>query len=357
MMEHASPMKPLNPPPPAIDKVDLSIIIPCFNEEATIRNTAQAVLGYMARYYPAHSLELVLINDGSSDGTLLILQTLAESNPAIRLVSFKFNQGRGAAIKAGIAASQGSRVILLDADLSYDIDHVGEILHCFEQSPRTDVVVISAYMPGGVVKGVPFSRLLISRMANWILSGFFSANLSTVTCVVRGYRGDMIRNLPLFEDGKQLHLEILRKMALSGAVIQEIPGRLVWKQKKHERRKNNLNVAGSAKQHLLYGMLVKPTRIFKYIGLLLCLVGLYEASTIVYNVFLLYHPQANILYDLSTAIKASYFRSPHTFILAGIALMLGFQTFSALTILEISRMQHEESLRHQLEILVRLKKN
>lgn len=334
----------------------LTVVIPCFNEEKTILATAETVLHYMATHYPQHGFELLLIDDGSSDRTGEILQQLASQNPEVRCVYFPSNRGRGAAIKAGIEASTGQYLILLDADLSYDVAHIGEILQCIQRHPKTDVVVVSAYMRGGVVQGVPLSRLFISRMANWILAGFFADNLSTVTCVVRGYRGDAIRNIPLFEDGKQLHLEILRKMALSGANIREIPGRLIWKQKKHERRKNNLNVAGSAKHHLLYGMLVRPTRLFKYIAALLFVFGLYEVGTILYNVVMSYQPQVHWVHDLSLAIKTSFFRSPHTFILASVALILGFQTFSFLTILEVSRLQHEETLRHQIEILNRLKR-
>lgn len=332
----------------------LSLVIPCYNEATTIQDTVEILVAYMTAHFPKLLYELILVDDGSTDETAAILGELSAAYPSIRCHRLPYNQGRGAAIKAGIATSTGEKLILLDADLSYDVDHISEILHCFAQEPKTDVVVVSAYMPGGTVEGVPADRLFVSRMANWILSGFFASNLSTVTCVVRGYRGEKIRNMPLFEDGKQLHLEILRKMALSDAVIREIPGRLIWKQHKQVRRKNNLNVTDSAKKHLLYGLLVKPTRLFKYIGVLLLLFGLYEAGTIFYNVVSFYQPDENLLKALSLAIKTSFFNSPHTFILAAVGLILGFQTFSFLALLEINRMQHEESLRHQLELLSRL---
>jgi hypothetical protein len=153
----------------------------------------------------------------------------------------------------GISSSRGDYVICLDADLSYDEKHIGSILDCFEGDPKTDVVVVSPYMKGGYTKGVPWGRLMVSRLANWILAGFFEGKLSTVTCVVRGYRGPLIRAIPLFEDGKEIHLEILRKLALYGARILEIPGRLEWKRtRKQPRERGKSNFFISAGKHTWY---------------------------------------------------------------------------------------------------------
>jgi len=207
----------------------VSIVIPCFNEAEGIGQTVAALLGYLRECQADCSFELILVDDGSSDGSGEILSAAAGENANVHAVHFPHNRGRGAALRAGIGATKGDYVISLDADRSYDEEHIGRILKCFETAPRVDVVVVSAYMPGGSVTGVPWDRLLISRLANWLLARLCAAKLSTLTCVVRGYRGDLIRSLPLSEDGKAIHLEILMELLRRRAALVEIPGHLEWK--------------------------------------------------------------------------------------------------------------------------------
>jgi len=334
-------------------QLDLSIAIPCYNEVSTLGKTVETVVSYMKQHYAQVRYELILINDGSTDGTSDVIIELTHRHEQIRPIFFPYNKGRGAAIKAGLANALGEYLILLDADLSYDVEHIGAIIEQFIEDPRTDVVVVSPYMPGGKVQGVPLFRLILSRMANWILSGSFPIRLHTVTCVVRGYRSSCIKNIPLFEDGKELHLEILRKLCLQGAKMKEIPGRLVWKStKKDKRRKTNLNFVNSTKDHLLYGLLVRPTRLFKYISVMLLLVGLYEIGTIGYTFLQHLEPTTEpFLKSAWESLRYSYQLSPHTFIIAGVSLILGVQTLFFLTILEVLKLQQEETLRHILAIL------
>lgn len=330
----------------------LSIVIPCYNEAATIRHTAQMVAVYLIKKFPQLKYELILIDDGSTDSTRGVITQLQLELPQIQPIFFEINRGRGAAIKEGIRKSVGEWVIMLDADLSYDVDHVGEILECFTQNSKTDVVVVSPYMRGGIVKGVPLMRLLLSRLANSILSGFFSDKLSTVTCVVRGYRGSKIRNLPLFEEGKELHLEILRKLALCGANMMEIPGRLIWKTTKQQpRRRNNLKIFDSAKRHFWLGILIKPTRMFKYLAVLLILVGFYECMNI-FRRFLAYYTDRGAFWDdVWQGLYQTFAHSPHSVVIASVCLILGFQALSFMALLQVFKLQQDETLRHVIAIL------
>lgn len=331
----------------------ITIIIPCYNEEASIVSTANNVIDFVLLNYKSYDFQFILVDDGSTDGTKQKLERLQHEFPNIVEPLFlPYNQGRGKAIKRGIAHSTGDFVILLDADLSYDVQHISNIMSEFEKDPKTDTVVVSPYAKGGVVKNVPFHRLALSRMANWILVGFFDGRLSTVTCVVRGYKGPLLRALPLFEDGKELHLEILRKLSLLDAKIVEIPGRLIWKNAhKKGRRKTNLKVAGSAKNHLLYALMVKPTQLFKYLSLFLLFIAVYESFNILTATWDFYRPGPEKIRNLWIALKGSYDKSPHTFIIAAVGYILSFQTLSHWSLSQVGKMQHEEVIRHLLEIL------
>lgn len=331
--------------------MQLSILIPCYNEGETISVTQVTIRDYMAQHFAALDYELILVNDGSTDTTAQALERLADADPRVRAQHLPFNQGRGAALRRGIEVSRGERIICLDADLSYDVAHIGDILRAFENRPPPDVVVVSTYMRGGRQQGVPFSRLVVSRVANWILSGFFAGKVKTVTCVVRGYRGDLARALPLFEDDKEFHLEILRKLALVDARIVEIPGRLVWNTTKlRPRRKTNLAFYDSALQHVFYGLLIRPAQLFGFAALLLLSIAAYESFMIALLVVRGWMPAGNLSQTLWLALSAAFRHTPHSFFIAGLALLLGIQMLFFLVQFAIMSLQHRETLRNLMAL-------
>ena len=322
----------------------VSIVIPCYNEEDKIELTLRNISQYMAEYFPGRDYELLPVNDGSTDKTSEIINTLSNQIPQIvPNCGFEKNRGRGSAIKYGIRISRCDYVICLDADLSYDVEHIGKILSAFAHTSTPDVVVVSPYMPGGSVKGVPLMRLTLSRMANWILAGSFANKLHTVTCMVRGYRGDLVRETPFFEDSKELHLEMLNKLSIQGARIREIPGKLHWKnQKQAPRRKTPLKFVSSAKKHLLYGLLLKPTRIFHVISLLILMIAFYESAIIFKNTWENFQWNDGFFHSLWIALASTYQHSPHTFLIAGLTYLLGTQMVFFLILFQVLMMQHIE---------------
>ncbi len=335
---------------------DISLIVPCFNELNTIQGTVEKLIRFMKERYPTRTFELLIVDDGSSDGTTELLKTIEKNNVDLRCYYFPFNKGRGAAIKAGIANSKGRILIMLDADLSYDEEHVAAILKEFDVDPAVDVVVVSPYMKGGVVQNVPTGRLILSRMANWILAGFFEGKLSTVTCVVRGYRGSLIRALPLLESGKELHLEILRKLSLWGANIQEIPGRLVWKSaREQKRRKTNLRMVGAATRHFLYGFMARPARLLLKASVLLLILGIYE-TLMMFLLFVQYYQfngEEGFWRSVWRGLSQTFANSPHTAVIASVALIMSLQLLTLSVLLHLMKMQHDEQLKHLMFLSVR----
>lgn len=336
--------------------MNCSIIIPCFNEALNIETTASHIIDYMSKHFSNMSFELILVDDGSTDITAGKIKVLEQKfAPKVRPHFFPKNIGRGAAIKTGIELSRGEFVTLLDADLSYDVEHLGKIFNSFNNNHKLDVVVISPYMKGGKVSGVPTKRLLISKFANWILAGFFENNLSTVTCVVRGYRGDLIRNLPLFENGKELHLEILRKCAIAGANILEVPGHLAWKESKIRATRKNLKVLSSGMKHFWWGFLIKPTRLVKYLSLFFLAIGFYELAILGISFFNHLEQSSSFSRTIWEALAATFSQSPHSVVIACVSLILGLQTLFFGMLLQILKLQQEETLRHHLAIWRELK--
>ncbi len=330
----------------------VSIIIPCFNEDGGISATIDTVCSHMSEHHSDVEFEFILVNDGSSDQTEKYINEAANKYPQVKSYSLKENMGRGAAIKKGLTLSKGTQVVLLDADLSYDAQHITDILRTFREQKKVDVVVVSPYMKGGKVGGVPFSRYLLSRTANWVLAGIFSQKLSTVTCVVRGYRGDLIRNIPLFEEGKELHLEILRKMSIIDANIVEIPGRLIWKiEKGQKRRAPNLRFVKSARSHLLFGLLARPTKLFNAIAIFLFSIGIYESVVLLRVFFQHYQSHDNFWRGVWIGLSGSFNQSPHTVVIASVFLILGMQALSFISLFLLLKLQQDEVIRHLIAVL------
>jgi glycosyltransferase involved in cell wall biosynthesis len=255
--------------------MDLSIIIPMFNEaenaETTLRRVEEALTSFQGEY------EIIPVNDGSLDNTNEILSRLAAENGKVKVVSYPKNMGRGMALRRGFKVSRGEIVISIDADLSYDPHYINDLLEILRSEQDIDFVLASPYMPGGSVKNVPFSRLWISKLGNRILRFAMPNRIYTSTGIFRAYRRKVLDSLELESDGKEIHLEILSKALALGFQVKEIPAVLSSRKKGRSKFKFKKTAAS----HLIFSAFEKPMIIFGFIGLLTltigCLIGIYIA--------------------------------------------------------------------------------
>src|SRR4030065_1651128 len=137
--------------------MDLSIIIPMFNEAENVKATLDRFKETLASFNGTY--EIVAVNDGSLDNTLEILTRLAEKDGKLKIVSYPKNIGRGMALRRGFKESGGEIIVSIDADLSYDPRYILDLLAALRDEQDIDFVLASPYMPGGSVENVPFSRL------------------------------------------------------------------------------------------------------------------------------------------------------------------------------------------------------
>lgn len=266
--------------------IDISLVIPAYNEAAIITSTVGELDGFMRERLPGRSFEIVVVDDGSADG---MAERLAELDlPALRVVRHKRNRGRGAAIRTGLAASRGNFVLTLDSDLSYSPEHIPLLLAPL-QSGEADVTLASAYHPEGEVHNVPFTRAKLSRWGNRVLSAGVYGQFHTLTCMVRGYRREVIEDLELIGDGKDLHIEIIQKAGLFGYRIVEIPARLDWRDKARARRIGKrwrfplLAMSGTIASHLVYNYVLRPGAMLVLPVLFLALIVAIGAGMLAYT--------------------------------------------------------------------------
>lgn len=260
----------------SVKTMDLSIVIPMFNEAENAEHTFARVEESLSSFRGGY--EIIAVNDGSTDKTLEVLQGIASQNKTIKVVSYPRNAGRGMALRAGFKEALGGIIVSIDADLSYDPKYILPLVDILIREQDIDLVLASPYMPGGGVSGVPFHRLWISKFGNKILRFAMPNRIYTSTGIFRAYRKKVLDSLELESDGKEIHLEILSKALALGFRTQEVPAILSSRKK----GKSKFKFKKTATSHLIFSVFEKPMMIFGFLGILTLGAGLLLGTYIAY---------------------------------------------------------------------------
>jgi glycosyltransferase involved in cell wall biosynthesis len=207
---------PLSPPLPLSALVQVSVVIPIYNEEANVAELVARVGAALQR--TGKSYELICVDDGSRDGSAALLEALAAERPWLKPLYLIRNYGQSAALQAGFDAAQGEIIVTLDGDLQNEPDDIPELLKILDQRPEVDV--ISGWRRERQDRTV--SRKLPSAAANAVISSVTGVKLHDYGCALKLYRADVIRGLRLYGE---LHRFIPALAAEVGANIIEVPVR------------------------------------------------------------------------------------------------------------------------------------
>jgi dolichol-phosphate mannosyltransferase len=200
----------------------LCVVVPMYDEEANAERCVRAVCAVLAAL--PHESRLLVVDDGSRDGTAGILARLAAEERRLTVVTHERNAGYGAALRTGIAraAADGfTYVLFMDSDLTNDPRYVPRFVEKMEAG--FDVIKGSRYMPGGRVEGVPFHRVAISVVGNAIARRLYRLPLTDVTNGYRAARVDLLRRLPLGEPGFSIIMEELYWESRLTTSFAEVP--------------------------------------------------------------------------------------------------------------------------------------
>ncbi|MCR4405875.1 MAG: glycosyltransferase family 2 protein [Anaerolineae bacterium] len=205
--------------------MDLSIVIPCYNEAENVPKIQAEFFPVATELAKTHSLEVIFVDDGSTDETW---QTLVntfghrhESRISVRFERHQVNRGLGAAIRTGFAAARGEVIVTTDSDGTYKFSEIPALLSCL--TPDVDIVTASPYHPAGGVEGVPAYRLLLSRGSSAIYRLLVNWHVHTYTCLFRAYRREVIEHVAFESDGFLAGTELLVKGMLMGYRVAEYP--------------------------------------------------------------------------------------------------------------------------------------
>ena len=184
----------------------LSVVMPVYNERATLREIIGKVLAVPI------DIELLCVDDGSRDGSREILAELQNQHPQLRVFLQPTNMGKGAALRRGIQEAKGDFVIIQDADLEYDPGEYPQVLEPLIQG-KADVVYGSRFLGGGPHRVLYFWH----AVGNWILTLLSNCltniNLSDMETCYKAFRREVIQSIPIEEDRFGFEPEITVKVA------------------------------------------------------------------------------------------------------------------------------------------------
>lgn len=195
----------------------LSIIIPCFNEEATLGALLERVL---AAGPEGIEREILVVDDGSTDRSARIAASVAENAPEVRLLSQPRNLGKGAAVRAGLAQATGDVVLVQDADLEYDPADYAALLAPFAD-PEVGVVYGSRIRGS---KNRSYHRYYWGgRLVTWFANLLFGTNLTDEPTGYKVLRRELLESLDLASRGFDFCAETTGKLLRRGVAIREVP--------------------------------------------------------------------------------------------------------------------------------------
>lgn len=198
-----------------LEHPQLSVVVPVYNEKVTLAQVVASVLALPLR------IEVLLVDDGSTDGSSLVCDELAAAHPGrVRAFHQDRNRGKGAAVRVGIQAAQGEAVVIQDADLEYD---PSDLVRLWHEMRRLDSAVIYGsrrlrYRSASVQARYYWGGVVIT----WVTNLLYGAGLSDEPTCYKMWRRELIQSIPLTCDGFEFCPEVTAKVARRGVRIPEL---------------------------------------------------------------------------------------------------------------------------------------
>src|SRR6266850_4466224 len=197
--------------PARMDRPQISVVIPLFNEAESVRPLLDELFGELAKL--GRSYEVICVDDGSRDGTFAELARLAAQRRELRVIRFRLNFGQTAAMSAGIEAARGDVIVPMDGDLQNDPADIGKLLAQLDSGYD----VVSGWRRNRQDR--EFGRKLPSRIANRLISSISGVRLHDYGCSLKAYRRDVLRDVKLYGE---MHRFIPIYASWQGARVTEM---------------------------------------------------------------------------------------------------------------------------------------
>ncbi|MDW7772697.1 MAG: glycosyltransferase family 2 protein [Desulfobulbaceae bacterium] len=196
----------------------LSIVIPCYNEEKTLVACLERILALKNHDL---DLEIIIIDDCSTDGSLAIAREMDKSHAVIKVLEHSVNKGKGAALRTGFQAATGDFVVVQDADLEYDPLDLVELIKPLRQG-KADVVFGSRYLYTKPHRVLYFWHTMGNRFLTFLSNMFTDLNLTDMETCYKVFRREIIQGIEIQENRFGFEPEVVAKIAQQRLRIYEV---------------------------------------------------------------------------------------------------------------------------------------
>jgi glycosyltransferase involved in cell wall biosynthesis len=194
----------------------LSVVIPVYNEEATLSDVVLKVLTI------PYLLEVIIVDDCSTDSSPGLVRLLSEKDPRVRVAFHTRNAGKTAALKTGFALTKGKVVIVQDADLEYDPTEIRAVIQPILDG-HADVVYGSRFLVRRAARVLYFYHYLANKFLTFLSNTLTNLNMTDIETGYKAFRGDIIRSMVIVSSGFGFEVEVTAKISKLKVAIYEVP--------------------------------------------------------------------------------------------------------------------------------------
>jgi glycosyltransferase involved in cell wall biosynthesis len=202
------------------DNLKLSVLIPVYNERYLVRELLQRVLA--VKVPGIAEMEVVVVDDGSKDGTRELLREFAASEKRVHYIEHERNQGKGAAVRTAIRTATGDLIVFQDADLEYDPNDYTRLVRPFFED-GADVVYGSRFLPSNRRRVLYFRHAIGNRVLTFLSNWFTDLNLTDMETCYKMFRGPLLKSIPIRSNDFAMEPEITAKIAKRDCRVFEVP--------------------------------------------------------------------------------------------------------------------------------------
>ncbi|HET8785844.1 MAG TPA: glycosyltransferase family 2 protein [Candidatus Limnocylindrales bacterium] len=199
----------------AADRPRLTFFFPAYNEEENVEQTVERALAEIGPL--VDSIEVLIVDDGSTDRTPQLADALAAGDARVRVVH-QPNRGYGGALQAGFAGARGELIGFSDGDLQFDLREMSRLLDRLADGSRP----VDGVIGYRVKRRDPLHRLIIAKTYNAIVSLMFGLRVRDIDCAMKLFRREVFEGLPLSSEGPFLSAELLIKLRARGTRLAQV---------------------------------------------------------------------------------------------------------------------------------------
>ena len=194
----------------------LSVVIPVYNEAETLPQVLTRVLAL------PHLLEVIIIDDGSTDGTRAVADSFVSKDSRVRVNTFSKNSGKTAALKLGFSMTRGEVVVVQDADLEYDPTEIPNLIQPILDG-HADVVYGSRFLVRRAARVLYYYHFVANKLLTFLSNAMTNLNMTDIETGYKAFRGEIIRNMLITSSGFGFEVEVTAKIAKLKCAVYEVP--------------------------------------------------------------------------------------------------------------------------------------